>query len=164
MSKPKKVGWAGASQKARSTVRVFSRARVSGRERSFKQAPRFGLCARHSRTADMVIRDSRFGTQELERRGGLHPRRVWVLGLDRARGSPGRCPPEKRQGRLILGRAFRVVAGPESVQARESCETWCLVIGTPVCRSHSPFLPLVPVMVAMSSLPFILWSFARVGY
>ena len=99
MSKPRKVGWAGASQKARSTVRVFSRARVSGRERSFKQARRFGLCARHSRTADMVIRDSRFGTQELERRSGLHPRRVWVLGLDRARGFPGRSSVGPQYGK-----------------------------------------------------------------
>ena len=39
MSKPKKVGWAGASQKARSTVRVLSRVRVSRRERFLIWSP-----------------------------------------------------------------------------------------------------------------------------
>ena len=45
MSKPKKVGWAGASQKARSTVRVFSRVRVSRRERFVDLVPCFDFGA-----------------------------------------------------------------------------------------------------------------------
>jgi hypothetical protein len=45
----------------------------------------------------------------------------------------------KTAGEADFGAGVQCGSRTETVQARESCVTWCLVIGTLVCRRHSPF-------------------------
>ena len=55
-----------------------------------------------------------------------------------------------------------MVAGPETVHARESCVRRCPIKASRLPGDAVPFT-VVPVMVPVSCLPFILRSFGRVG-
>jgi hypothetical protein len=72
------------------------------------------------------------------------------------------CPPEKRQGRLILGRSFSVVVGPR-LHISPRVLRHKVSLRRAGLQKTQTLLLLLPVMVPMSCIHSILLSFGRVG-